>query len=83
MTHDPLCPMKSHSKFCEGCTPQCGTCQCDLIAKVRRDEVAEARRSERAATLDDVADAMFSLGFTGGDIRKVLVDRLDALRNSR
>ena len=38
MTHDPLCPRASHPKFCEGCTPQCGTCQCDLIAKVRADQ---------------------------------------------
>ena len=37
MTHDPLCPQFDHSKFCEGCTPACGTCQCDLIAKVRAD----------------------------------------------
>ena len=41
MTHDPLCPRASHPKFCEGCTPQCGTCQCDLIAKVRADERAK------------------------------------------
>ena len=41
MTHDPLCPRASHPKFCEGCTPQYGTCQCDLIAKVRADERAK------------------------------------------
>jgi hypothetical protein len=44
MTHDPLCPRTSHPKFCEGCTPQCGTCQCDLIAKVRADEQQQVAR---------------------------------------
>jgi hypothetical protein len=38
MTHDPLCPRASHHKFCEGCTPQCGGCQCNLIARVRADQ---------------------------------------------
>ena len=37
MTHDPLCPQFDHSKFCEGCTPACGTCRCNLISKVRAD----------------------------------------------
>ena len=48
MTHDPLCPCASHPKFCEGCTPQCGTCQCDLIAKVRADQKrADAQEVKR------------------------------------
>ena len=38
MTHDPLCPCFIHPKFCEGCTPQCGTCLCDLIAKAKRNQ---------------------------------------------
>ena len=53
MTHDPLCPCASHPKFCEGCTPQCGTCQCDLIAKVRADMLA--RCIEAVEALGDVS----------------------------
>jgi hypothetical protein len=35
MTHDPLCPRASHTQFCEGCTPQCGTCQCVRLIQAR------------------------------------------------
>jgi len=43
MTHDLLCPRFIHSKFCEGCTPKCGTCQCDLIAKAHKRGYEEAK----------------------------------------
>lgn len=55
MTHDPLCPRAIHPEFCEGCTPACGTCQCDLIAKARADErrQAGARVASRPYWEDD------------------------------
>ena len=40
MTHDPLCPVIAGC-FCEVPDELC--CQCDLIAKVRKDEQARQR----------------------------------------
>lgn len=50
-THDPLCPRDSHSLFCEGCTPECGTCQCSLIANARANErMVALEEAEKAIT---------------------------------
>lgn len=62
MTHDPLCPQFDHSRFCEGCTPACGTCRCNLIAKVRADTLNKAIAAiqpiwERGKALDDAVFA--------------------------
>jgi len=61
MTHDPLCPRFIHHKFCEGCTPQCGTCQCNLIAQVVKREQEKASKATTGGTfgpgVDGVTDA--------------------------
>ena len=61
-----------------GSCVQCsaGECVCDLIDKVRTNQEVE--------TLSDVADAaILFLGYTGDEVRKLTVDALDMLRNSR
>ncbi len=86
MTHDPMCPIACdcednesgqhwllYEKRCESCWSYC---QCPLISKVRADQEVE--------TLSDVADAaILFLGYTGDEVRKLTVDAVDALRNSR
>ncbi len=74
MTHDPLCPARYCCDYpiCDNC----GGCECDLIDKVRTNQEVE--------TLSDVADAaILFLGYTGDEVRKLTVDALDMLRNSR
>ncbi len=40
MTHDPLCPCESHKQpHIQHLNGMCHYCQCDLIAKVRDDEL--------------------------------------------
>jgi hypothetical protein len=63
MTHDPLCPRFIHHKFCEGCTPQCGTCQCNLIAKVVKREQEKA--AERIAAIEPTGEP-FDGGYHDG-----------------
>ena len=77
MTHDPLCPCQSHKQpHIQYLSGVCHYCQCDLIAKVRTNQEVE--------TLSDVADAaILFLGYTGDEVRKLTVDALDMLRNSR
>lgn len=66
MTHDPLCPQFDHSKFCEGCTPACGTCQCHLIAKVRSDERVKA--GQRVNSLPRGANLSVAAAVAAGDV---------------
>lgn len=66
MTHDPLCLQCDHSKFCEGCTPACGICQCHLIAKVRSDERMKA--ASRVMSLRYVASLSVAAAAAAGDV---------------
>ena len=88
MTHDPLCPICVATDGL--CDQNCAACQCDLIAKVREDAIAECillgyrhidRINEEAE--DAISEQVANQLFMNADGIEFFVSKLRALQTLR